>query len=114
MSCAWAACRVWLTPALEDATEAEVLAELAAGRAQLWAGERGAMVTQLVTGPEPFLHVWLGGGQLTELLRLRPGIEAWARAQGARAVRIHGRRGWRRALKAVGFAPLGDELRKVL
>jgi len=111
---AWARCRPWLLAALEDATEDEVLAELAAARAQLWFGEASALVTQLVSGPEPFLHVWLGGGTLAELKALAPGIEAWARAGGARAVRINGRRGWRRALKAAGFSPDGEELRKAL
>lgn len=111
---AWDRCRGWLTAALEDASEAEVLGELAAGRAQLWCGERAALVTQLIHGPEPFVHVWLGGGELSELRRLAPGVEAWARAQGARAARINGRRGWARALRAQGFVPEGDELRKAL
>jgi hypothetical protein len=111
---AWGRCRGWLVPALEDATEAEVMAELAAGRAQLWCGERAAMVTQLVRADEPFVHVWLGGGELAELMALRPGLEAWARAQGAQAARINGRRGWRRALRGQGFDPCGGELRKAL
>lgn len=110
----WRRCRDWLVPALEDATEAEAIAELCCGRAQLWRGERSAMLTQLVGGPEPFILIWLGGGDLRELLSLRPGAEAWARAQGARAARIHGRRGWARALRAAGFEPDGDELRKAL
>jgi hypothetical protein len=111
---AWARCRLWIVPALEDATEGEVLAEIASGRAQLWCGERSAMVTQLVRTAELFIHVWLGGGDLAELTAMRPGVEAWARAQGARAARIHGRRGWRRVLRPQGFHPCGEELRKAL
>jgi hypothetical protein len=110
----WRRCRAWLVPAIEGATEAEVMRELAAGRAQLWRGERSAMLTQLVDGPEPFILVWLGGGDLRELLAMRPGVEAWARAQGAHAAWINGRRGWRRTLRRAGFEPCGDELRKVL
>ena len=96
MNVAWTRCRSWLAPAIEDATEGEVLAELDAGRAQLWIGERAAMLTQLVSAEEPYLHVWLGGGELEDLLGMAAGVEAWARAQGARAVRINGRRGWTR------------------
>ena len=72
------------------------------------------MLTQLVRAPEPHIHVWLGGGDLADLLALRPGVEAWARAHGAVAARINGRRGWTRALRRLGFAPCGDELRKAL
>jgi hypothetical protein len=110
----WRRCRAWLVPALEDATEAEVLAELAAGRVQLWRGERSAMLTQLVAGPEPYVLVWLGGGELPELMAMAPGVEAWARAQGAWAARINGRRGWARALRRTGFSLCDGELRKVL
>jgi hypothetical protein len=110
----WRRCRRWLVPALEDVTEAEILEELRAGRVQLWRGERSAMLTQLVAAPEPYILVWLGGGELDELMALRPGVEAWARAQGARAARINGRRGWARALRGAGFARCDGELRKVL
>lgn len=72
------------------------------------------MLTQLVAAPEPYVLVWLGGGDLDELMALRPGVEAWARAQGAQAARINGRRGWTRALRSAGFAPSDGELRKAL
>ena len=108
-------CRGWLTPALEDASWAEVAGELAARRAQLWPGERAAMVTTLQITPQgPTCHVWLGGGELSELLEMAPGIEAWARAQGCAFVTLSGRKGWARALKRRGFAPWGEELRKRL
>lgn len=110
----WARCRDWLLPALREDTEADILWQLMSGRAQIWRGRRSAMLTQLVNGPEPFILVWLGGGDLAELLELRPGVEAWARTQGARAARIKGRRGWARALARFGFEPDGDELRKAL
>lgn len=111
----WLRCRRWLVRALEDATEAELLAELAAGRAQLWPGERAAMVTTLQIGPEGrSCHVWLGGGDLAELIAMAPGLEAWARQQGCDFASVNGRKGWARALKRRGFAPVGEELRKRL
>lgn len=97
-----------------DTTEAEVLALLESGQATLWPGKRSAMVTQLIRAEELFGHVWLGGGDLRELLELQPGAEAWGRAQGAVAVRINGRPGWARVLRRRGFEPFGSELRKAL
>jgi hypothetical protein len=67
-----------------------------------------------VQAAEPYILVWLGGGELGELLAMRPGVEAWARAQGAQAARINGRRGWARALRGGGFEACDAELRKAL
>lgn len=104
--------RQWLLPAMVDTTEAELLAELAANRATLWPAPNAAMVTQLIA-PD-FLHVWIAGGDLSALLDMRGGIEAWGRAQGARKVSINGRRGWARVLAQHGYQPDGEELVKVL
>lgn len=110
----WVRCRKWLLPALVDHTEADILAELLANRAQLWPGKRSAFVTQLFTNEEPAILVWLAGGDIRELLEMQPGLEAWARAQGCVAAWINGRKGWARALRKTGFEPRGDELRKGL
>ncbi len=99
---------------MKDTTEAEVLAEIWANRAQLWPGERSAMVTQLLSLPEPTMHVWLAGGSLRDLLALRAGVEAWGRNHGAQFVTINGRPGWARVLSPFGFVRDGEELRKVL
>lgn len=108
------AAREALLPALEDATEDEVLNELLLGRAQLWRGECSVMVTQLVSQPEPYVLVWLGAGDLRELLTIQPVVGSWAKQHGAKAARINGRKGWARALKRIGFAPDGEDLRMPL
>lgn len=108
-------CREWLLPALREDTESDLIAGLREGRAQLWPGLRSAMVTQLLSGPDRLLHVWLAGGDMRDLLALAPGVEAWGRAQGAQYATINGRKGWARALRRTGFEPHGDgELRKAL
>lgn len=117
MSLVWDQIWPWLAPALrpEDGGEAELLEELRTGRAQLWAGESAAVVTQCVVGPEgASLHVWLAGGRLEGVLALREGFEAWARGRGCRAVTVAGRRGWARVLAPYGYAPHGQELRRSL
>lgn len=96
-----------------DATEAEVLALLASNRAQLWQSDNSAMVLQLLR-PPPTLHIWLAGGEMSDLLGMRGGMEAWARSQGCEFVTINGRRGWARVLAPFGYLPDGDELRKAL
>jgi hypothetical protein len=96
-----------------DTTEEEVFADLIANRAQLWRGERSAMVLQLIA-PPPVLHIWLAGGDLDDLLAMRAGLEAWGRTQGCEAVTINGRNGWRRVLARFGYEPDGEELRKAL
>ena len=113
----WNRCRGWILAALrpECASETELFSDLMAGRAQLWAGDRSAMVTQCVAGdPGPCLHVWLAGGELAEILDMKPGIEAWARAQGCTHVTIDGRAGWTRVLRRHGYAPRGVELERRL
>lgn len=110
----WDRCRAWLVPALGRDTEAAIVWELMSGRAQLWRGDRSALVTQLVAGEPPYILLWLAGGDLQEILAMDRGVTAWARAQGAREARINGRKGWARALKRLGFEPDGDELRKAI
>jgi len=110
-------CWPWLLAALER-DEAKTSPDrlrslLLSGKAQLWPGEGAAAVTQLVHADGfRFLHIWLGAGEMQALLALRPGIEAWGRAQGAEFASINGRRGWARVLK--DYRREGGELVKDL
>lgn len=113
----WAACRDWLLAALQpqDGDEAALSADIRSGRAQLWAGEGGAVVTQCVSAQDGrSLHIWLAGGDLAAVLALRPGIEAWARGLGCEAITIEGRAGWARVLRVHGYQPHGAVLRRSL
>lgn len=109
----WDRCRDWLLPIMVDTTEEEVLGLLAANQAQLWQGDASAMVLQLLR-PPPTLHIWLAGGEMSDLLAMRGGMEAWGRSQGCEFVTINGRRGWARVLAPFGYEPDGEELRKSL
>lgn len=111
----WDRYRAWLLPALRDATEPELVRQLLAGQAQVWPGETGAIVTQVLADEDGrSLNVWLAGGNLAGVLALAPGIEAWARAMGCAWVSIDGRRGWTRVLRNHGYRRVGGELRKAL
>lgn len=109
----------WLEPALKAGTDADSRADLeqqiATGRAQLWVGDEGALVTQLVRRADGSLvHFWLGGGRMKSLLEMRPGIEAWARSFGCQFATIKGRKGWDRVFARSGYRRIGEELLKDL
>lgn len=105
----------WLRPALGDTSEAELLEEIVAGRAQLWPGETAVMVTQCVIEADGrALHVWLAGGELAGVMALKPGVEAWGRAQGCNYVTIDGRPGWARLLRRLGYVPHEAGLKRML
>lgn len=115
----WNGCRQWLLPAAarspDGMEEGDLINELILGRAQIWPGERSAMVTQLVDQDgERLLHVLLGGGDLKELLLMHFGVASWGRAMGAGWATINGREGWARVLRAFGFVPRDGELWKAL
>jgi len=117
---AWARCAPWLAAALDHAGRSHDLADVeemvSQAEAQLWAGDRAAMVTLLEDEPrERRLLIWLAGGDLSELVNvLRPAAERWARGQGCRRVLIVGRPGWERALAPEGYAPLARIIAKEL
>ncbi len=68
--------------------------------AQLWLGERSAMVTEIVGDA---IHVWLGAGDMDELLAMRPLVERYGKDVGCARATIDGRLGWDRVLKPHGF-----------
>jgi len=58
------------------------------------------MVTEIVGDA---VHVWLGAGDLDELLAMRPLVERYGKDVGCTRATIDGRLGWDRVLKAHGF-----------
>lgn len=113
-------CLPWMMAALATGTDAALTADdlwarVLSGHAQFWPGPTSVMVTTLHHDERGrFIHVWLGGGNLRDLLAVQPGVEAWARTQGCTFASIDGRKGWARALKRSGFNTYGHELRKEL
>jgi len=110
-----ALCWPWLARANPEVRRDHLAQLLTAQQAQLWPGEGGALVTQLITLPEgKFVHVWLGGGRMRSLLDMRAGVEAWGRQQGCDFASINGRKGWDRVFEPFGYTRMGDELVKEL
>jgi hypothetical protein len=74
------------------------------GRARLWTTANSFCIVEKVVYPrQTNYHVFLAGGDMDELRGLHDQISAAARADGAAAVTLTGRRGWVKALAAWGW-----------
>lgn len=105
-------CRPWLEAALEynGGTHSleDIETAIAEGKAQLWPGQRSAIVTEMIQHPRATdLIFFLAGGELDELREMTPVIEEWAKEQGCSRTILYGRRGWDRTFltKERGYKP---------
>jgi len=110
-------CKPWLEAALEEGFYKieDVARALAENRAQFWPGKNAAIVTEIDTiGQTRVCRVWLAGGEMTEVLEMARGLEAWSRLQGCSEVLVEGRKGWEKALKDQGYEFFTIMLKKAL
>ena len=100
-----------LTP--EDFAE-----RLESGAAQLWRGERSAIMlqrTEYHRSGEVVMEAGPASGDMDEILAAVPRLEDWAREIGCTQVHVHaGRKGWERALREQGYEVHQVILRKLL
>ena len=101
-------CRKWIEAAVEYSGGtldfAEMVAGLHRGVLQLWPTPKGCIVTEIVVYPKKkVLNVFLGGGELEQILDMHGDVIAWAKAQGCSALTMSGRTGWKKPLKAHGW-----------
>ena len=106
-----ARCRAWIEAALEysGGTHSfdDVAEALASGKMQLWPAPKGCIVTEIVVYPrKKVLNVFLGAGELDQLMDMHKDVIAWSKAQGCVAVTITGRHGWKKPLTKHGWKPL--------
>ena len=106
-----ARCRAWIEAALEYSGGThnfdDVAEALASGKMQLWPAPKGCIVTEIVVYPrKKVLNVFLGGGELDQLMDMHKDVIAWSKAQGCVAVTITGRHGWKKPLTKHGWKPL--------
>ena len=109
----WIKVRHLLIPAIElmggTHTEDDIVTGLMIGISnvnapnalKLWLArsEKAAIVTGFLNYPRlKFLHWWLAGGEMSEILAMERPITEWARSQGCRKASIDGRKGWERVL----------------
>jgi len=103
-------CRGWIEAALAHAGGTHGFDDVAAAildrRMQLWAAPKGCLVTEVADFPRKrVLNVFLGGGEMRQLVGMKDDVEAWARSIGCDATTITGRRGWSRVFARHGWRP---------
>lgn len=101
-------CRVWIEAALEHSGGSHTFDDVAElireGKAQLWPAPRGCAVTEIVVYPRKrVLHIFLAGGELSQLRDMFSDAAEWAKAQGCEAMSLSGRVGWARAMAPDGW-----------
>lgn len=109
--------RGWIADALEYSggthTVDDVLDRILTGHLQLWPGERGCAVTELVVYPrKKVLHVFLAAGEMEQIIDMIDSAIAWGKSQGCTSMTIAGRKGWERVLARYGYKPVMTVLEK--
>lgn len=103
-------CREWIEAALEYSGGThnfdDVAEGLKSGVLQLWPTPKGCIVTEIVLYPRKrVLNVFLGGGELDQILDMHTDVVNWAKAQGCTALTMSGRAGWKKPLAPHGWKP---------
>lgn len=96
-------CAPFLAAALERAGGTHTLADIAdgiaAGNFHFWPGEKAAAITEIHQYPRArFLHIFLAGGDLAELLAMIPAFKSWGAFHQCSKLTLAGRLGWKRVL----------------
>ena len=104
-------CRPWIEAALEYSggthSFLDVVEGLWNGTMQLWPADKGCIVTEIVVYPKKkVLNIFLGGGELEQILDMHENVIDWAKAQGCSALTMTGRFGWKKPLAKHGWKPL--------
>ena len=103
-----ARCRPWIEAALEYSGGThnceDVVCGLAEGKRQLWRAPKGCIVTEIVVyRRNKVLNVFLGGGELEQIMDMHQDVITWAKSQGCEALAMTGRFGWKKPLAAHGW-----------
>ena len=85
----------------------DIVAELEAGKVQIWPGHESVAITEIRTFPQlKVLNIVLAGGNLKALEVMMGPILDWGREQGCTRVMMLGRPGWARSfLSKAGWQP---------
>lgn len=93
----------------------DVVKLVADGRAQFWANEDGAIITEVHNFPRlKAVNFWLISGELRDCLALEDDVLAWAKNEGCTVATATGRKGWGRVAAPTGWRPHMYTFYKVL
>ena len=101
-------CRPWIEAALAytGGTHAweDIVNSIGTGQMQLWAADRGCIVTEIVVYPrKKVLNIFLAGGDLDQILDMDHDVKRWAKEYGCTAATMMGRMGWKKPLAALDW-----------
>ena len=104
-------CKPWIEAALEYSGGTHDFIDVAEGiykgTMQLWPTPKGCIVTEIVVYPRKrMLNVFLGGGELEQILDMHKDVIQWAKAPGCTALTMTGRGGWKKTLANHGWKQL--------
>ena len=113
----FARCLPWIDAALEHGGNVhkaeDVLAGIFEGCYQFWPAPNGAVVTEILCYPQSkTLHIFLGGGDIGQLLDMESSLIAFAQINECDEITITGRRGWVKALRSIGFDEAATTVRR--
>lgn len=101
-------CKQWIEDALEYSGGThdykDVVDAVLAGNMHLWAGDKGCTVTLFTVYPKKkFLHVFLAGGDLDEILEIEKSMVEFAKQFSCDGLTLSGRVGWKKVLRDIGW-----------
>jgi len=112
-------CRNWIENALAYSGGThefvDIVQGVLSGHMQLWHGESGCAVTEITVYPrKKFLHVFLAGGDMDQILDFEESAETFAKLNNCDGLTLAGRKGWARVHRDRGwkeqFVTLSKEL----
>ena len=103
-------CRKWIEMALDKGGNTHEFRDICegvlSGHMQLWAGEKGCAVTEIVVYPnKKVFHVFLAGGKMQQITDMHDDAVKWAKEQGCEGMTLSGRKGWQKILGERGWKP---------
>ena len=103
----------WIESALKKGGEThdfkDIVDGVLSGHMQLWMGENGCAVTEIIVYPnKKVLHVFLAGGDkgygIKQITDMHDDAMAWGKQQGCDGMTVAGRRGWKKVLQSRGWS----------
>jgi len=101
-------CKDWIEDALEYSGGTHIFEDIVeavlAGRMQLWSGERGCAVTEIISYPrKKVIHVFLAAGEMEQIIDFEESALEFGRINGCQTMTLAGRKGWTKILDKRGW-----------
>ena len=105
-------CRDWIQSALAKGGDThdfvDIVDGVISGHMQLWSGERGCAVTEIVVYPnKKILHVFLAGGAkghgIDQITDMHDSAVEFAKRNDCQGMTVSGRAGWKKILASRGW-----------